>query len=66
VQVRDDGIGFDPDSEPREGMGLRIMRYRARIIGAGLDVQPRDDGGTSVSCHYCADDFAKVMTHDIN
>jgi signal transduction histidine kinase len=66
MQVSDNGAGFDPTSEPREGMGLRIMRYRARIIGARLHIQTRPEGGTDVSCHYCAHEFAKVMNHDSN
>ena len=31
-------------------MGLRIMRYRASLIGATLDVQNAEGGGTLVRC----------------
>ena len=34
----------------REGMGLHIMQYRARMIGAFLSIGPGPQGGTVVSC----------------
>ena len=51
VEVRDDGRGFDPDVVPGPGGrndGLQFMRERAELIGAGLDVRSRPDGGTVV------------------
>ena len=34
-------------------MGLRIMRYRARMIGADVNIRRRrEEGGTEVSCQY--------------
>ncbi len=56
LRVRDDGAGLppsladDPHEGPRAGMGLRIMHYRARIIGASLDVSSSPGGGTTVLC----------------
>jgi signal transduction histidine kinase len=50
VTVTDDGRGMPQSSETRGGMGLKIMRYRASIIGASLDIDPREDGGTIVRC----------------
>lgn len=44
--VRDDGRGL---GAAVEGAGLRGMRERALLIGAGLHVGPRPDGGTEVS-----------------
>ena len=32
LRVSDDGVGFVPSRSERNGMGLSIMRYRARII----------------------------------
>jgi signal transduction histidine kinase len=37
-----------PD-DPR-GMGVRIMHYRARVIGGALEIRPGPDGGTVVTC----------------
>jgi signal transduction histidine kinase len=48
--VKDDGIGF-PDKPPKHhGMGLRIMQYRAGMVGGSLVVQRDPEGGTSVVC----------------
>ena len=49
-QVRDDGVGISDDFEQTTGMGLRIMRHRAGVIGATLNVGPADGGGTLVTC----------------
>ncbi len=49
VIVQDNGVGFG--GQPRgKGMGLRIMEYRAKVIGASLDVVSRPGEGTIVSC----------------
>jgi PAS domain S-box-containing protein len=50
LRVRDDGEGFSPAAMESKGMGLRIMRYRAGLINAGLTVGPAEPGGTLVSC----------------
>jgi PAS domain S-box-containing protein len=55
LQVRDDGVGISGDLDETAGMGLRIMRYRAGMIGATLGVQPADGGGTSVTCTILKD-----------
>ena len=47
VTVTDDGAGMH--GEPNtEGMGLRIMRHRAGMIGAALEIRPAEGGGTAV------------------
>jgi signal transduction histidine kinase len=48
--VRDDGVGIRGDSPTGNGLGLRIMRYRADQIGAVLHVGPAQGGGTLVTC----------------
>ncbi len=49
LAVRDNGMG---SAKPRkDGMGMRVMAFRARSIGGKLDVGPRQDGpGTAVVC----------------
>jgi PAS domain S-box-containing protein len=49
--IRDDGLGIsgDPSSD---GMGLRIMDYRARAIGASLQITRDSGGGTVVNCVF--------------
>ena len=51
LRVSDDGQGFDVAvSGGRGGMGLNIMRYRARMIGAALEIYPNTPTGTVVAC----------------
>ena len=49
VRVSDDGVGL-PNTTSSDGMGLRIMRYRAASIGARLAIEPGASGGTVVTC----------------
>jgi signal transduction histidine kinase len=47
--VRDDGRGLVQTGEsPGGGLGLRIMAYRATLIGAQLALETNDDNGLSV------------------
>ncbi len=50
LTIDDDGIGLPDDMQAGPGMGLRIMHYRARMIGASLRVQRRASGGARVTC----------------
>ena len=49
LAIKDDGVGL-PNFVPKTGMGLRIMQYRAGMIGGAAMVQRDLDGGTSVVC----------------
>ena len=48
LTIRDNGKGFDSNANGN-GMGLRIMRYRAQCIGGSCDVQSSSEG-TAVRC----------------
>jgi PAS domain S-box-containing protein len=50
--VKDDGSGVPASALAGggRGMGLRIMQYRAGMIGGSLLVQPDPAGGTLVTC----------------
>lgn len=51
LTVEDRGRGFKPRSvADTEGLGLRIMRHRANLIGAKLTVASEPGGGTRVDC----------------
>ena len=52
LAVEDNGAGFDPSAKGRSGMGIRIMRYRARVIGATLDLQSSINQGTGITCVF--------------
>ncbi|MFH0726939.1 MAG: PAS domain S-box protein [Pseudomonadota bacterium] len=47
LRVRDDGKGI-PVNIPKAGIGLQIMQYRARMIGADFDIKSNDRSGTMV------------------
>jgi signal transduction histidine kinase len=63
LNVEDDGTGFPLNSEASRGMGLRIMSYRARIIGAALHIGPRPGGGTLLACFLFRDQLSEQDTH---
>lgn len=50
LAVEDDGSGLPRAARSSGGMGLHIMDYRARAIGAVLEVLPGKAGGTRVRC----------------
>jgi signal transduction histidine kinase len=50
LRVSDDGVGFGSNHSTRKGMGLNIMRYRARMIGGTLEIQSNSPSGTVVAC----------------
>jgi two-component system, LuxR family, sensor kinase FixL len=49
LSVADDGGGVQAQSSENQGMGLRIMRYRAQSIGASLTVESTPNG-TVMTC----------------
>ncbi len=50
LTIEDNGRGIVPAAQTRGGMGMKIMRYRASIIGALLEIGARKHGGTIVRC----------------
>jgi signal transduction histidine kinase len=51
LSITDNGVGFQ-SSSARQGMGLKIMNYRARMINATLHIRPLPRGGTRVACAF--------------
>jgi len=49
LSVSDDGVGISVPTA-HKGLGLRIMSYRAQLIGGTLSVTPGVPGGTLVQC----------------
>jgi PAS domain S-box-containing protein len=48
LRITDDGLGIACVSQPGTGMGLKIMRYRAGMIGARFEIGPNAPRGTVV------------------
>jgi PAS domain S-box-containing protein len=53
MSVVDDGRGL-PDPVPNTGMGLRIMRYRADLLGGSLQLVSAPGEGTSLTLRFPA------------
>jgi two-component system NarL family sensor kinase len=52
LRVSDDGCGLNVPAQGRSkgtGLGLRMMRARARAVGGELVVVPREGGGTEIA-----------------
>jgi signal transduction histidine kinase len=49
LDVVDDGIGLPQAPTTPTGMGLKIMAFRARLIGARLTIKPGEHSGTQVT-----------------
>ena len=52
LTVKDDGCGFPKLLKDGSGMGMHIMEYRSRLIGATLDIRGGAGGGTVVTCAF--------------
>lgn len=59
LSVEDDGSGMKKSKgigkkgagvAGKAGIGMRVMEYRANLIGAELEVKPRVGGGVTVNC----------------
>lgn len=61
LTIQDDGVGFDAQTLEHEGLGLGIMRERARSIGARLEVVSRPGRGTRLHLNWQAPDEEKEI-----
>jgi two-component system, LuxR family, sensor kinase FixL len=52
LTIRDDGCGFDVGGAGKSGLGLRIMSYRAKMIGGSLTIHSAVNEGTMVKCSF--------------
>lgn len=59
LTIQDDGVGFDAQTLEHEGLGLGIMRERARSIGSRLEVASRPGRGTRLHLNWQAPDEEK-------
>jgi PAS domain S-box-containing protein len=52
LSIRNDGAAMLVPSAQGRGMGIRIMKYRARMIGATIAIHSRPGGGAEVVCQF--------------
>lgn len=50
LKVKNDGRSFPRAMKKQAGLGLKIMDYRARSIGASLNIRKGTNGGAIVTC----------------
>ena len=50
LSIWNNGLPFPSMKDQHPGVGLRIMRYRANLVSASLEVKGRGNRGTMVSC----------------
>jgi len=48
LKIEDNGTGFSPDWDQQKGLGVRIMQFRARLIGANLEIGKSSMDGASI------------------
>ena len=48
LRITDDGVGIADPSKDGSGMGLKIMKYRANMIGATFEIRPNHPHGTVI------------------
>ena len=52
LTISDDGLGLPTEFSGSQGMGLRIMKYRAGMIGGRLSIGAGQHNGTQVVCTW--------------
>ncbi len=56
--IRDNGQGFEIKDPNGRGFGLRIMRYRASMISAVLEIKSERETGTTIRCRLMNEHLA--------
>jgi signal transduction histidine kinase len=51
VCVSDSGVGFDPESAGKRGLGLTSMRERLRLVGGQLQIESQPSKGTRIHAY---------------
>jgi signal transduction histidine kinase len=52
LKVANDGKDFPRILAKKKGIGLKIMKYRTKMIGGILDIDRGRKGGTIVTCTF--------------
>ncbi|TVR18341.1 MAG: PAS domain S-box protein [Balneolaceae bacterium] len=48
VKIEDNGTGFNKNWDKQKGLGVRIMKFRSRLIGANLEIENNSKGGATI------------------
>ena len=60
IEIRDDGVGFDPEAVQAGHYGLLGIRERVRLVGGRLEVQSVAGKGTGILIHFPLENSAAV------
>ena len=52
LSIEDDGKGFNENEITSPGIGLELMKYRARAIGGSLEIKSSPGAGTEVMLKF--------------
>jgi signal transduction histidine kinase len=63
LEIVDDGSGIARAAGAGNGMGLKLMHYRARMIGGVLNISARPSGGTVINCNHVPTDEKTETKH---
>jgi signal transduction histidine kinase len=63
LAIEDDGKGMETADKSTRGLGLRIMAYRASLIGGELKIERPATGGTRITCRVPVEKAAKDPIH---
>ena len=67
LTILDDGLGLPENAGNGEGLGLRIMAYRASMIGATFNIERASaSGGTRVTCRLASREGPGEKNHVTN
>ncbi len=66
MTVADNGIGLSGGVSRSQGMGLRIMAYRANMIGGTFSIERRTESGTRVTCRIPASNAVLFEDNGVN
>jgi PAS domain S-box-containing protein len=52
LTITDDGTGIPELSDSTRGLGLRIMSYRATMVGGSMEIRRGEPRGTVIACRF--------------
>ena len=52
LRIENDGLRLPKPLANESGMGLQIMKYRARMIGGSLKVESNENSGVTITCSF--------------
>ena len=64
MTIDDNGVGFNPEAASPENLGLIIMKERAKMIGASLNLDSYPGKGTKITISYYNDKKNKNINYD--